>query len=113
MTQKRLRQEDLAMLIKKTPTTVNNYLTGKSKIDIDTFVLIAKSLEVSISYFFDENPQAPKINVTHNGSGHVIGKLDNLNDARHEIEILKKEIENLKDKVKLKDEIIELLKKGK
>jgi len=51
---KRLTQQEFADMIGKTKQTVNNYFTGRTKIDIDTLIVIAKVLNVPISSFFDK-----------------------------------------------------------
>jgi len=53
--EKNLTQIEFANNIGVTKTTVNNYLTGKTKIDIETFIKIAKTFNVPIGYFFEEN----------------------------------------------------------
>lgn len=50
---KKMTQVEFSEKLGVTKTTVNNYLTGKTKIDIETFSKMADILEVSIGYFFD------------------------------------------------------------
>ena len=53
MTKNNLTQNELSKKIGKTLNTVNNYLTGKTKIDIETFIRIAEVLGVPVGYFFE------------------------------------------------------------
>jgi transcriptional regulator with XRE-family HTH domain len=48
-------QNDLAEKINKSRTTINNYLTGKTIIDIETFIDIAKAFSLPIGYFLNED----------------------------------------------------------
>lgn len=127
LSQKKLRQEDLALLIKKTPTTINNYLTGKSKIDIETFIEIAEALNVPVSFFFEETTQGETKSIIQNGhfSGNQNSKviiasknaeaqnyISEIEKLNIKIEGLLKEIEGVKRENLLLKEINELLKKS-
>jgi len=50
---KNISRLEFASKINKSFSTVNNYLTRRNKIDIDTFIQISKVLEVQINYFFE------------------------------------------------------------
>ncbi len=52
---KNLTQRDFAKELDVTLTTVSNYLTKKTKIDIETFIKISKVLGVPMGYFFEDN----------------------------------------------------------
>jgi len=94
--EKRISKRELSKNIDKNENTIQNYLSGKTKIEVEILEKISKFLEVPIFYFFDDidiNTVTPK-------------KADS-----PEITILKNEIDSLKEQLKLKDEIIELLKR--
>lgn len=59
--EKNITQREFAKKINVTLTTVSNYLTKKTKIDIDTFIKIAKVLGVPVGYFFDEKKGSKEI----------------------------------------------------
>ena len=65
---KRLTQQEFADMIGKTKQTINNYFTGRTKIDIDTLIVIAKVLNVEISYFFDEKSGNNNVGSFHNST---------------------------------------------
>ncbi|MCF6184190.1 MAG: helix-turn-helix domain-containing protein [Bacteroidales bacterium] len=58
---KRLTQQQFADMIGKTKQTINNYFTGRTKIDIDTLIVIAKVLKVPISYFFEAEKESSNV----------------------------------------------------
>ncbi len=50
---KKITKRDFAESIGKNENTVANYLTKKTKIDIETFIKISEVLGVSVGYFFE------------------------------------------------------------
>lgn len=53
LTEKKITQKEFSKKIDKNVHTVSNYFTGKTKIDVETLIKIAKVLNVSVNYFFD------------------------------------------------------------
>ena len=51
--EKKISQKELGKLIGKTEQTIGNYLSGKSKIDIFTFVDIVNAIDVPLHKLFD------------------------------------------------------------
>jgi len=128
---KKVSQAELADLIKKNRMTVNNYLTGNTKIDVETLLDIAKALEVNPSVFFKDYhviynnlehignnglSQVQEANgnknstfiQTNNGSVNYKTQSE---DMYKEIMHLKKEIESKNEIIKTQRELIEQLKK--
>jgi transcriptional regulator with XRE-family HTH domain len=112
---KKISQEELANLINMSKTNINQILKGRTDTKISTLIKIAESLNVPVSYFFDESP-APVEN-SHNNTNTTISQVTNGNGnspkviiQANEIKSLKREIELLQDQLKEKDEIIRLLK---
>jgi transcriptional regulator with XRE-family HTH domain len=110
--QKHFTQEEFARKIGKTKQTVNNYFTGRTKIDIDTLDEIAKALGVPVSSFFSEVvPEDGKKIIQAGNYNHIgIGNGNSNSNASKELETCRKEVEILKARLKDKEEIIELLK---
>lgn len=73
----------------------------------DTLEKIAGVLKVPVSYFFEETETNVSIKMEHNGNGHnIAGKEVSLSECI-------KEIEHLTEVIKLKNEIIGELRRGK
>jgi len=108
MTKKNISQDKLAKGIEKTTQTISNYLTGRTKMDIDVLIKIAIFFEVPINYFFDES----EVKQALNGSNQIInnGNKQTINFKNEKIEELKQKIESLERLLQAKDEIIDLLK---
>ncbi|NPD48069.1 helix-turn-helix transcriptional regulator [Lentimicrobium sp. S6] len=127
----KLTQAEFAEMIDKTPQTVFNYFSGRSKLDVDTLYLMAESLNVDIREFFDTNINSSSqtkhsIKQSQKGTGNIINT-GNFNQDKYnkveiklkrEVESLKKDLKQLKTEVKglekeveLKDRIIGLLEK--
>jgi len=113
--QKHFTQEEFAKMIGKTKQTINNYFTGRTKIDIETLEDIAKALNVPSSYFFDESQEDSSKKIIQNGNHNntMVGNGNSNDNATKELETCKKELQNLKDRLRDKEEIIELLKSKK
>lgn len=118
MSEKNLTQKIIAQKMNKTEQTIRNYLSGRTKLEVDILIDFAKILQVPVSYFFDEaaaDQQAPsKNNIIINGGTNPQNNTINIkiSEQPKEIENLKKEIEYLKQLLQQKDEIINLLKKN-
>jgi len=112
---KKISQLELSQTIGKNKNTVSNYLTGKTKIDIETLEDIAKALNVQASYFFEESAEDSGKKIIQNGNHNntMLGNGNSNTNATKELETCKKELQNLKDRLRDKEEIIELLKSKK
>jgi len=105
---RRFTQIEFAEKIGKTKQTVNNYLTGRTKIDTDTLEQIAKVLQVPVALFFEEKVTG---NVTKNYSegGQQYIALDNseINNyaekGEKDIQLLKQKIAHLEEKLQEKN----------
>jgi len=93
-------------MIGKTKQTINNYFSGRTKIDVETLEDIAKVLGVPVKYFFDEKESQKNINL--NGTQNVVNNNGNSNSSA-DFEACKKELEAIKRESALKDKIIEIL----
>jgi len=113
---KNLTQNDFANLMKVTETTINNYLTTRTKLDVETLIKISMLLEVPITYFFEEGTESAKNlsfkqevkgsgNFNNNNGKIIINEVDVLHK---ENEILKQQISELK---KDKEFLQEMLRK--
>ena len=99
--------DKLAKSLGKTTQTIANYLTGRTKIDVDTLENIAKVFEVPISYFFDGNTavELPKKQAVKNADSAEVEVLI----LRNKVETMQKEIDNLQARLKDKEKIISML----
>ena len=107
--QKRIPLGRFAQLIGKNRNTVTNYLSGKTKIDVDTLIKIASVLGVPVSYFFGEGGSVVQANGGIAGINH--GHIDiRISEQQREIERLRSELEACREVVRAKEEVIRLLK---
>lgn len=104
---KNISTKKLASNIGVTPQTIYDYFSEKSQISIKNLRKIAEVFSVPVGYFFDEKIMVGDIIGSQNGNGNRI------NIVTEKCNSLEKEIEGLKEQLKLKDEIIELLKNNK
>ena len=93
---KKITIEELANKLTISKQALHNILGNRTSLKIEHLEKIAKVLEVPVSYFFEED-QGNAISISTTKS--------------NDIEQLQKEIENLKEQLSLKNQIIELLKK--
>lgn len=107
MLQSGISQKKLAKKLDLTPAAISKLLAGKSAMRTDTLAKLSAALGVDSNYFFENS-----FNTTGN---NIAGRDNNVNKSREikdlqllkaEMEIVKKEIENINLK-------IELLKKKK
>ena len=103
---KRVTLKELAQNIKATEAAVQ-YMLKDNAISMKNLEKIANFFNVPVGYFFDE----PIINQVSNGNNNH--QVIQINSLQHEIDLLKKEIEGLKNELKAKNELIEVLKKIK
>ncbi len=111
---KRITQKEIAKYI---GLSENAFSTALKKGDFKISMLekICEYINVPVSYFFEEESgTSPNKQIT-NGNGNVqMNGVNNgsikLNNAKHEIDKLKAELSGCREQLKLKDEIIELLK---
>lgn len=103
---KKITQEHLADIIGKNKHTISNYFNGKTKIDIDTLQDIAQALNVPVSYFFGEDAEVKKI-IGHGNEVNVNSKNNNtVTNTVQDLELCKKENEQLKERLKDKDALL-------
>jgi len=108
---KKISQREISSKIGMTQSGFSSaVISGDFK--VSTLERIAKVLEVPVGYFFDEtgingvNQKAVGLNINQNS-----GNNNNNNDCQKEISKLKQQVEEgLQRELKLKDEIINLLK---
>lgn len=104
---KLMTQETLAKKIGISKTALSQILLGNSEPKMSTVEKIAKALDVQPSYLLDDDTKETNItnsnNTIHNSNGKI----------QISIETKDKEIQMLKEQLKLKDEIIELLREAK
>ena len=98
-------QEEFAKAIGISKVTLNNYLTGRTKLDVETLIKIAQVLGVPVSYFFGE---ASLSRVSR--SQNVVSEAELL---KKELEKVQAELEGCRELLKAKDEIIQMLKQMK
>ncbi len=109
--QKKATHKELADKLDVSDRTVLNYLTEKTKIDVDTIAKFASTLGVSVGYFFDDDCKEKGVSQTSNGNNNKLKQVVNGNVA--ELDRLRTENKLLKEKIKDKEEIINLLKSQK
>ena len=90
---KRIKNEELAAYLNKNRNTITNYLTGRTKIDVDTLIKIAEFLNVPVTYFFTQSKE------------NLNGEINENADLK-----LKMELEICKERLKAKEEQVETLK---
>jgi transcriptional regulator with XRE-family HTH domain len=114
LTKKNIEKQDFAKLIKKTPQTVSNYFSERSVIDIETFLKIAAVLETPMSSFFESQEKQFGDSINSNNakikSPTSLINSNNTEITNYDSEKLLTRVESLEREMKLKDEIIELLK---
>ena len=119
LVEKKLTQEEFGNKIGKTKQTINNYFTGRTKLDVETLVKIAEILEVPVSYFFGESGGNNTINSNGKYNINAQGKNINqqLNESNQNIkelemekEMLARENKSLKREIATLREMIEMLK---
>ena len=99
----------LALKIDKSEQNLHRCIR-ENKISANDLEKIAKTLEVPITYFFDEVGTEDEKNI--NAGGNVnIGKNNSNNNTYADCGKYIQEIEYLKKEIKLKDKIIEMLEK--
>ena len=103
---KKINQRELASLIGKTQTTINNYLVRKTKLDVDTLIDISSALSVSPIVLLKDTDYKT---IESNNSN----VFESESKYSTKIETLQKENELLKSTIKDKEEIINLLKSKK
>ena len=123
---KKISQRELAKMVNKTQTTVNNWLIGKTKLDVDAMLDIARALDVHPCVFFKDmnDSQITAIgrgNAVLNGNGSAIiygepsetkkAQFERLQVLFSETEKLRTENELLRQQIADKDKIISLLEK--
>ena len=103
--EKNLTYRDLSKGISKSATTLLNIMNGKSRLDVDTLIEIARVLNVPITYFFENDLLGQTESQPSDNELKI--KLDNCQQLLQEKERIIKE----KDKqIKLQDELIKVLK---
>jgi len=100
---KNITQNELSNLMNVTQTTINNYLTNRTKLDVDTLIKISTILQISPSYFFDDSASGAGVGPTSTVQKNLVGNNNvvqnsNLNFGATEMN-LRKEIEHLKEKI--------------
>ena len=98
---KNISYNKLAQELGVTPQTVNNYLTGRTRLDIETLEKIADVLQVNPCYFFIE---------TDDLSGQPQNAKDYITQLEEKIKLLEKLIKEKDKQIKLQDELIKVLK---
>ncbi len=93
------------------------YILNNNTTSLDNLYKIASYFKVHIGYFFDEEPESiSSINQVANGHGNkqsieIDQQYKKIMRLEFQIDSLKDEVKALKEQLKLKNEIIELLKK--
>jgi len=112
---KNLSQEKLAAKIGMSRTGLND-LIKRNDLKVSVLEKIAEALNVSVGYFFDETDsnngiiQNGKHNYHASTNGSInIGELE----CNRKLELSENKVKALEEQLKLKDEIITLLKKTK
>ena len=96
---KRMTQEELAEKSGISKTTLSQILLGQSNPTVETIEKIADALSVPVSYFFDDEISQTGNNVTQTVHG-------NKNTLSNGEMAFKLELERLKEKVKVMQELI-------
>jgi len=107
---KRITQQELAEAIGMSKTNINQILIGKTEPKISTIEKIAEYFNVPVAYFFDDNSSTGGNNSVQIGKNNVAGNISGSNNkisvsadqCRHEVEMLR-------ELLKAKEHIIELL----
>jgi transcriptional regulator with XRE-family HTH domain len=101
-----LTQKELSRKIGISQHQVSNLVCGAGTTKIKTLKKIAQATNKPLSYFLEDSDSDKIVNT---GDNSIVGKTQNVNDkSTLEVELLKKEVENLKLKMDL---ILEKLKK--
>ncbi len=111
---KKITQKELSNKIFLSQNAISNILQ-RGDLKVSVLEKIAEVLSVPVSYFFEEESGTSLNKQITNGNGNVqMNGVNNgsikLNNAKHEIDKLKAELSGCREQLKLKDEIIELLK---
>ncbi len=111
LSKKQIGKTEFAQKIGMSGPNLSQILKKKS-IDSEQLELICNSLEVPISYFFDDTePDVKKIIDKKNNIN--VGSQNSINNAGAELEAMKKEIEYLKQLLIEKERYIKLLENSK
>jgi len=95
---KKMTKRDFSQIIEKNENTVQNYLTGKTKIEVETLLKIAAVLEVPISYFFEESSM-PGLVVQKNLNNSIVGNNITNSNIMNDNVLLKEKILNLEKQI--------------
>jgi transcriptional regulator with XRE-family HTH domain len=110
---KKISQRELARVINKTHATINNYITGKTIIDVNTLIEIANALNVHPCVFFREDEKVKtQINGNYNNIGNGNGNSIIINNLEKEVENLKERIADKEKIIQEKERTIEILMKS-
>ena len=113
---KKLTKREFAKLISKSEQYVYD-IYNNEHIHTKLLLEIANILEVDIIYFFKESNQVNEeqaVYKTKQTGTHVFNGINNGSiNITHENEMLKQKVQDLEDKLKLKDQIITLLEPKK
>ena len=104
--QKHITQKQLAQKVKMKPSSVSRVLSGKYNLKLDTIKKIAKALNVSYEYLTDNKNFSEKENensdseTSENLKKKLLYKTEENEMLKHQIEILKDTVKLLEQKVK-------------
>jgi transcriptional regulator with XRE-family HTH domain len=106
--------KDLAEKISMSYQNLNRCIR-ENKISANDLEALAEILGVPVSYFFDEKESLEGKKIIQNGNqNQALSNNHNSNtNATKELEDCKKEVEHLKERLKDKEEMIEILKGNK
>jgi len=104
ISKKKLDKEHLAVQIDVKRATFYNYLNGATKMPVNILINLSNSLGVPVSYFFEDGEIKNSVSEPEVYYGNNNNVIENL---KLENKILKEQIEELKNIIKQKDEMIE------
>ena len=105
---KKITIKEFSKLIGVSSQTIYDYYNGKTSLSIKNLIKIAKAFDIPVSYFFEEGDNSKKI--IGNGNQVNTGINNSNNKTGADCSIYIQEIEYLKQQIKDKQEIINLLK---